>query len=127
MITVEWTTEVYEKHRFTFDPAEHERLMAALDDTTGNNPPEDIIADYEDEDTRIETGVTDREITDVLGDRPVTGQTQDTASFRYWVTVDAATQEEADQVMSERLNPDEDYGFDYTLGWDRDTEGDGDD
>lgn len=39
------------------------------------------------------------------------------SDFRYTVTVDAATQDEADTVMAERLAHDEDYGFDYTVGW----------
>lgn len=38
--------------------------------------------------------------------------------FRYVVTVDAETQEQADQVMLERVGYDEDYGFDYSIKWD---------
>ncbi len=33
------------------------------------------------------------------------------------VTVTADSPEEAAQVMAERLNHDEDYGFDYTVGF----------
>ena len=40
-------------------------------------------------------------------------------TFEYMVTVVAETQEQADTVMTERLGPDEDYGFDYTVDWDR--------
>ena len=35
----------------------------------------------------------------------------------YLVRVSECTREQADQVMTERLGPDEDYGFDYRLGW----------
>jgi hypothetical protein len=35
---------------------------------------------------------------------------------QYIVTVEAETKEQADQVMAERLNPDEDYGFPYEVG-----------
>lgn len=37
--------------------------------------------------------------------------------FRYTTTVTAATGDEADQVMAERLGPDEDYGFEYRLDY----------
>lgn len=37
--------------------------------------------------------------------------------FTYTVTVSAATEEEADQVIAERIGYDEDYGFDYGIGW----------
>lgn len=37
--------------------------------------------------------------------------------FHFLVTVTAETREEAEQVMAERINPDEDYGFDYTIDW----------
>ena len=37
--------------------------------------------------------------------------------FRYLVTVEAETAEQAEQVMTERINVDEDYGFDYTIDW----------
>ena len=40
-----------------------------------------------------------------------------TFTFTFEVEVDAETREEAERVMSERLGHDEDYGFDYTLGW----------
>jgi hypothetical protein len=39
------------------------------------------------------------------------------ADFSYTVTVTAATKEEADQVIAERISFDEDYGFDYRIGW----------
>ena len=39
------------------------------------------------------------------------------ADFTYTVTVTAATKADADQVMAERIGPDEDYGFDYQIGW----------
>ena len=35
----------------------------------------------------------------------------------YIVTVTCETQEEADQVMVERIGPDEDYGFEYSIDW----------
>lgn len=35
--------------------------------------------------------------------------------FRYYVTVECETAEEADTVMAERIGYDEDYGFDYTI------------
>lgn len=37
--------------------------------------------------------------------------------FFYVVSVESETHEQADQVMSERLGPDEDYGFPYSLDW----------
>lgn len=39
------------------------------------------------------------------------------ADFRYTVTVSAATEDEADQVIAERIGYDEDYGFNYQIGW----------
>lgn len=39
------------------------------------------------------------------------------ADYVYAVTVTADSPEEAAQVMAERLNHDEDYGFDYTVGF----------
>lgn len=45
-------------------------------------------------------------------------------TFEYVVHVDAATREQADQVMAERLNPDEDYGFPYAVGYDYETQED---
>jgi len=36
---------------------------------------------------------------------------------QYIVTVEAETKEQVDQVMAERLNPDEDYGFAYEVGY----------
>lgn len=35
--------------------------------------------------------------------------------FHYFVAVDCATLEQADQVINERINIDEEYGFDYTI------------
>ena len=35
--------------------------------------------------------------------------------FQYTVVVTTDTQEHADQVMAERVEHDEDYGFDYTI------------
>lgn len=37
--------------------------------------------------------------------------------YRYMVTVEAPSPEQADQVMAERITHDEDLGFDYTLDW----------
>lgn len=37
--------------------------------------------------------------------------------FHYIVTVACETAEEAEQVMGERLSYDEDYGFDYSVGY----------
>ena len=37
--------------------------------------------------------------------------------FSFIVTVEAASVDEAVQVMSERINHDEEYGFDYTIEW----------
>lgn len=37
--------------------------------------------------------------------------------WRYVVTVTAGTRQEADTVMVERLGCDEDYGFEYAVGW----------
>jgi len=37
--------------------------------------------------------------------------------FHYGVTVVCETWEQAEQVMAERLGPDEDYGFDYTVSY----------
>lgn len=39
------------------------------------------------------------------------------AAFTITVTVECETPEQAEQVAAERLNHDEDYGFDYELGW----------
>lgn len=38
-------------------------------------------------------------------------------NFKFTVTVTADTAREAEQVMAERLGHDEDYGFDYELGY----------
>ena len=40
--------------------------------------------------------------------------------YTYTVTVTTTTAAQADQVMVERLNVDEDYGFDYSLDFERD-------
>lgn len=44
--------------------------------------------------------------------------------FEYTVAVECASRAEADQVMEDRLRPDEDYGFLYTLGWEFHAESD---
>lgn len=38
--------------------------------------------------------------------------------FRYYVTVECETAEEADTVMAERIGYDEDYGFYYSIDYD---------
>lgn len=43
-----------------------------------------------------------------------------TQTFVYTVRVDAASLAEADVVMNERLGPDEDYGFEYSVEWESD-------
>lgn len=35
----------------------------------------------------------------------------------FTVTVDGCTLTEAEQVMAERIDPDENYGFDYRIWW----------
>lgn len=35
----------------------------------------------------------------------------------FTVQVSGCTPEQAEEVMSERIGPDEDLGFDYTIGW----------
>ncbi len=37
--------------------------------------------------------------------------------YKYVVTITCVTQEEADQVISERVNFEEDYGFYYEIGY----------
>ena len=37
--------------------------------------------------------------------------------YSYIVTVFAETQDQANQVICERIDPDEDYGFDYIIEW----------
>jgi hypothetical protein len=37
--------------------------------------------------------------------------------YKFMVTVECDTKEEADQVMGERLGCDEDYGFEYSVDW----------
>lgn len=44
------------------------------------------------------------------------------STFEYVVRIDAATREQADQVMAERLDHDENYGFPYTVGYDFETD-----
>lgn len=39
--------------------------------------------------------------------------------YTYTVEVTADSAQQADQVMAERLEPNEDYGFDYTIRWER--------
>lgn len=39
-------------------------------------------------------------------------------TYVYKVTVKCASPRLADMVLAERLNHDEDYGFDYTISWD---------
>lgn len=36
---------------------------------------------------------------------------------RFEVTVTGCSREQAEQVMAERLSHDENYGFDYEIGW----------
>jgi hypothetical protein len=38
-------------------------------------------------------------------------------THNFVVTLTGCTQDEAEQVMAERLGYDEDYGFDYGLDW----------
>lgn len=37
----------------------------------------------------------------------------------FMVTISGCTREQAEQVMRERIGSDEDYGFEYTVGWTR--------
>lgn len=37
--------------------------------------------------------------------------------FTYTVTIHATTLEEAEQILTERLDHDEDYGFPYSVSW----------
>jgi 2-oxo-4-hydroxy-4-carboxy--5-ureidoimidazoline (OHCU) decarboxylase len=37
--------------------------------------------------------------------------------FKFIVTVDTATLEQAHQVMRERIENEEDYGFSYLIDW----------
>lgn len=39
--------------------------------------------------------------------------------FTFQVTIEADTLEEAKQVMAERIDYDEDYGFEYRISWER--------
>lgn len=41
------------------------------------------------------------------------------ATFHYLVSVEADSEAQAEQVMAERISPDEDYGFDYSIDWGR--------
>lgn len=40
-------------------------------------------------------------------------------NYEFKVVVTAGSREEAEQVMAERINHDEDYGFDYMIGWEK--------
>lgn len=40
-------------------------------------------------------------------------------TYVYTVEVTTDTVDQADQVMAERIEPNEDYGFDYTIHWER--------
>lgn len=44
-------------------------------------------------------------------------------TFLYIVSVECETEEQAEEVMSERIGYDEDYGFEYKLSVKRATEG----
>lgn len=37
--------------------------------------------------------------------------------FQFLVTVTAESMDEAERVMCERIEPDEDYGFEYVISW----------
>lgn len=39
------------------------------------------------------------------------------ANHKFVVTVSGCTKEQAEQVMNERISPDEDYGFSYSIGY----------
>ena len=39
------------------------------------------------------------------------------SNWMYFVHVSGCTAEQAEQVINERIKPDEDYGFDYTIDW----------
>lgn len=41
----------------------------------------------------------------------------DTQSHDFVVTVSGCTPEQAEQVLNERISPEEDYGFDYEVGF----------
>ena len=43
---------------------------------------------------------------------------RNTVTYTFTVTVECETQEQATQVIAERLNHDEDYGFPYEIRWD---------
>lgn len=36
---------------------------------------------------------------------------------KFVVTVSGCTKEQAEQVMNERISPEEDYGFEYSIGY----------
>ena len=40
-------------------------------------------------------------------------------TYTFTVTVECETKEQATQVIAERLNHDEDYGFPYEIKWDK--------
>ena len=42
-------------------------------------------------------------------------------TYQYTITVHCETKEQADTVVDERLQPDEDYGFYYQLTYERST------
>lgn len=42
---------------------------------------------------------------------------------KFVVTVSGCTKEQAEQVMNERISPDEDYGFEYSIGYENMPEG----
>ena len=42
-------------------------------------------------------------------------ETRELQTYTYEVTVQAYSRDEADTVMVERIGPDEDYGFTYTV------------
>jgi len=46
---------------------------------------------------------------------------EDMPKFEFVVVIRCPTQEQAEQVMAERINHDEEYGFDYEIGWSRES------
>jgi hypothetical protein len=64
----------------------------------------------------VERFATDEEIASVT--KPAEPELKTEPSvFHFLVTVETDTVEHAEQVMAERINPDEDYGFEYTVDW----------
>lgn len=47
----------------------------------------------------------------------MTAKNQITTNHDFTVHVSGCTSEQAEKVMSERIDPDEDFGFDYIIGW----------